>query len=168
MESPGEGLGATFTVRLPLTQVELETVPEMAAGDRVLDLNGIEVLVVDDEPDSLDFAVFVLEQHRARVKSARSGMEALQIAAESPPDLLVSDIGMPQMDGYMLLREIRSWPTASGGQIPAIALTAYAGEFDRQQARSAGFQMHLSKPFDPIELVTLVAKLAIKKLTVDS
>lgn len=168
VESPGEGLGATFTVRLPLTQVELETVPEMAAGDRVLDLNGIEVLVVDDEPDSLDFAVFVLEQHRARVKSARSGMEALQIAAESPPDLLVSDIGMPQMDGYMLLREIRSWPTASGGQIPAIALTAYAGEFDRQQARSAGFQMHLSKPFDPIELVTLVAKLAIKKLIVDS
>ncbi len=160
VESLGEGLGSTFIVRLPLTPVELKTVPEKDAGDRVLDLSGIEVLVVDDEPDSLDFAVFVLEQHRARVKWARSGIEALQIAAESPPDVLVSDIGMPQMDGYMLLREIRNWPAASGGKIPAIALTAYAGEFDRKQSRSAGFQMHLSKPFDPSELVALVAQLA--------
>ncbi|MGL5061313.1 MAG: PAS domain-containing protein [Microcoleus sp.] len=158
--SPGEGLGTTFIVKLPLTQLELETVPELETGDRILDLSDVNVLVVDDEADSLDFAVFVLEQYRARVKSARSGIEALQIAAESPPDVLVSDIGMPQMDGYMLLREIRSWPAASGGQIPAIALTAYAGEFDRQQARSAGFQMHLSKPFDPIELVAAVAKFA--------
>ncbi len=159
-ESPGEGLGSTFTVKLPLAEVPPEIALSPETGSRVLDLTGIEVLVADDEVDSLEFAVFVLEQYGAMVRAARSGVEAMQIAAELKPDVLVSDIGMPRIDGYMLLREIRSWPEVAGGQIPAIALTAYAGEFDRQQTAAAGFQVHLSKPIDPIELVAFVARLA--------
>ena len=163
-ESPGEGQGATFTVRLPLMKnPQLQALnPEIAASEIEGNmenpvLSGIRVLVVDDDADSRDFIAFVLEQDGAIVTAAASGIEALEILAQSKVDVLVSDIGMPGMDGYMLMRQVRSKPPEQGGQIPGIALTAYAGEVNQQQAISAGFQLHVSKPVDPDELVAAIA-----------
>jgi CheY-like chemotaxis protein len=127
-------------------------------------LEGIKILLVDDDLDSRDFIGFVLEEEGAEVISVSSASEALQALPESKPDVLLSDIGMPEMDGYMLMREVRSWSSEQGGKTPAIALTAYAGEYNQQQALSAGFQMHLTKPAEPAELVAAVARLAGKKI----
>ena len=122
-------------------------------------LTGLKILVVDDEADSREIVAFVLEQAGAIVTTIASGAEALQAVAQALPDLLISDIGMPEMDGYMLLRHLRHLPLAQGGAIPAIALTAYAGELDQQQAIAAGFQRHLTKPIDPQTVVTIVTEL---------
>ncbi|WP_339374529.1 response regulator [Nodularia spumigena] len=107
---------------------------------------------------------FVLEEEGAEVISVSSAIEALQTLPESKADVLLSDIGMPEMDGYMLMRQVRSWTSEEGGNTPAIALTAYAGEYNQQQAISAGFQMHVTKPAEPAELVAAVARLAGKKV----
>jgi CheY-like chemotaxis protein len=123
-------------------------------------LSGKQILVVDDEADSREFLAFVLEQARAIVTSVSSGIGALQAFSQSIPDLIISDIGMPQMDGYMLLRQIRTLP--QGGQIPAIALTAYAGELDRHSAIAAGFQRHIAKPIDPENVVAIASELITK------
>jgi PAS domain S-box-containing protein len=157
VDSPGEGQGATFTVQLPLAPHLSELPSKEASSTSTSDLNSIHVLVVDDEPDSRDFVAFVLEQANARVTTVASGIGALQAFSQSIPDLIVSDIGMPEMDGYMLLRQIRTLSPEEGGQIPAIALTAYAGELDRQQAVAAGFQCHIAKPIDPGKLVQTIA-----------
>ncbi len=125
-------------------------------------LAGIKILVVDDDLDSRDFICFVLEAEGAEVISVSSAMEALKTLPESQVDVLLSDIGMPKMDGYMLMREVRSWTPEQGGNTPAIALTAYAGECNQEQALSAGFQMHVTKPAEPTELVLAVARLAGK------
>jgi signal transduction histidine kinase len=157
-ESPGEGLGATFTITLPLISTqpsaELESGP---ATDSSLQLNGVKVLIVDDEPDALTLATFVLQQAGARVTAAATAREGLQLFSQSPPDVLVSDIGMLEMDGYMLIERIRALPEEQGGLVRAVALTAYAGELNRQKALQAGFQQHISKPMDPEELVTAVS-----------
>jgi PAS domain S-box-containing protein len=158
--SPGVGQGATFIARLPLTTPRPETSVDNQGQDVSLDLSGIKVLIVDDDADSRDFVTFVLELYGAQVTKAASALEALQVLAQSKPDILISDIGMPQMDGYELLRQIRTWTPDHGGEIPAIALTAYAGEFDQRQAFAAGFQMHVSKPVEPDALATAVARLA--------
>jgi CheY-like chemotaxis protein len=160
-DSPGEGQGATFTVRIPLASrlavvAELEP-PSNTAGD----LSGIHILVVDDEADSGEVVTFVLEQAGAVVTTVASGIEALQAFSQTVPDILISDIGMPEMDGYMLIRQIRRLPQEQGGQISAIALTAYAGELDQQQALASGFQRHLGKPIDPEKVVALVLKLSL-------
>ncbi|MEG4501435.1 PAS domain S-box protein [Microcoleus sp. F10-C6] len=159
VESQGEGQGATFTVRIPLAARSHELPAIEQPSDSTGDLSGIYVLVVDDEADSRDFVAFVLEQAGATVTAIASGTEALQAFSQAVPDIIVSDIGMPGMDGYMLLRHIRSLPLEQGGQIPAIALTAYAGEMDIQQAVAAGFQRHLAKPVDPEAVVAIVTKL---------
>jgi CheY-like chemotaxis protein len=164
-ESPGEGQGATFTVQLPLLAKPQEAVEIGGAGEverNSLNLQGIQILVVDDEVDSREFVAFVLEQDGADVTTAASGLEALQILAQSKPDILLSDIGMPEMDGYALMRQVINLTAEHGGKIKAIALTAYAGEFDQQQALAAGFQMHLSKPIEPAELIAVIAKIAGK------
>ncbi|MEA5557142.1 response regulator [Nodularia spumigena] len=122
------------------------------------------IQVVDDDLDSRDFICFVLEEEGAEVISVSSAIEALQTLPESKADVLLSDIGMPEMDGYMLMRQVRSWTSEEGGNTPAIALTAYAGEYNQQQAISAGFQMHVTKPAEPAELVAAVARLAGKKV----
>jgi PAS domain S-box-containing protein len=161
--SPGEGQGATFTVMLPLLMTTMEnynSTPNGETSPNSLNLQGIKALVVEDEADSRFFISFVLEQYGAVVTTASSAAEALQILEQSQPDVLVSDIGMPQMDGYMLMRQIRSLSPSGGGEIPAIALTAYAGEFNQQQALQAGFQMHVPKPVEPEELVAAVVKVA--------
>ncbi|MEP0874192.1 response regulator [Trichocoleus desertorum AS-A10] len=122
-------------------------------------MNGIQVLVVDDEADSREFVAFVLEQAGAKVLTATTAAEALSLLMHSKPDVLLSDIGMPEMDGYMLMQQMRALPPEQGGQVPAIALTAYVGEVNQQQALAAGFQKHLSNPLDSQKLSHVIAHL---------
>jgi len=158
-DSAGEGLGATFTVNLPLMPIRREENPEEQFSDSASNLQGIQVLVVDDDTDTREVMVFILEEAGASVISVTSASEALAALTKSQPDLLLSDIGMPDMDGYMLMRQVRSLPPEQGGQIPAIALTAYAGEINKQQAMAAGFQHHIAKPVEPDEIIKLIAGL---------
>ncbi|RUT02895.1 hypothetical protein DSM106972_058150 [Dulcicalothrix desertica PCC 7102] len=161
-DSQGEGFGATFTITLPLPQQTLK-VPFQDSRSISMALSaplaGIRALVVDDDPDSRDFVAFVLEQEGAEVVQASSAIEGLKIIAQSQFNILVSDIGMPEVDGYSFMRHIRKSSQEASGQIPAIALTAYAGELDQRQAMSVGFQRHLSKPVDPEQLVEAVLTL---------
>ncbi|XGV98540.1 MAG: PAS domain S-box protein [Leptolyngbya sp. BL-A-14] len=162
--SPGEGLGAIFTVRLPLLDTALTTRPPDEAPVQDLDLTGFRVLAVDDEPDARELLNILLAQYGAEVLTVTSAAEVL-IALESfKPDALVSDIGMPEIDGYTLIRQIRALPAEKGGQIPAIALTAYAREEDYQRAIANGYQQQITKPLDPQQLVhALITLLADKR-----
>ncbi|MFN6566433.1 ATP-binding protein [Dendronalium sp. ChiSLP03b] len=161
-ESLGEEQGAIFTVRLPLIQKELTPTkdPNLTTLNAPTNsiLTGIQILVVDDDTDTREFYTFMLELAGAKVIAVASAVEALQALAESEPDILLSDIGMPETDGYMLMRQVKALQ-AHGKQIPAIALTAYAGDFNQQQALKAGFQKHLAKPIEPEELVNVIATL---------
>ncbi|BAZ31666.1 multi-sensor hybrid histidine kinase [Cylindrospermum sp. NIES-4074] len=165
-ESPGEEQGTIFTVKLPLLhtkQTASDDQPEVEVEADLGNLQGIKILVVDDELDSRNLISFLLEEEGAKVIGVSSAIEALQTLPEYQPDMLLSDIGMPDMDGYTLMRQIRTCPPEKGGNIPAIALTAYAGEYNQQQAITAGFQMHITKPAEPSELVAAVVKLTGKK-----
>ncbi|MEH1938629.1 MAG: PAS domain S-box protein [Nostoc sp.] len=159
VDSPGVELGATFTVQIPLAPQLTEAPTLNQSSVQESDLSGIHILVVDDETDSREFIAFVLEQHGAIVTAVASGADALQAFTQSIPNIIISDIGMPEMDGYMLIRQIRALPPQQGGQIPAIALTAYAGELDQQQAIAAGFQRHVTKPIDPEVLVAIAVEM---------
>jgi CheY-like chemotaxis protein len=123
-------------------------------------LEGIRVLVVDDNPDMREMLDIVLQQYGAEVTTVASAAEALATLKRSPPDILISDIGLPGQDGYGLIRHIRSLGPEQGGSVPALALTAWGSPEDRLQALSAGFHSHLSKPTDPDELATVVARLS--------
>jgi signal transduction histidine kinase/ActR/RegA family two-component response regulator len=165
--SAGEGQGATFTVCLPLTVVQREGEPGSRLHPkgtsrtsplfRPPDLSGIKVLVVDDQPDARDMIRRVLEDCEADVATAGSAAEALRAVEEGRPDVLVSDIGMPDVDGYELLRRIRALGPSPGGHLPAIALTAFARSEDRTRALRAGFLAHVAKPVEPSELLATVA-----------
>ncbi|HCF26799.1 MAG TPA: PAS domain S-box protein [Cyanobacteria bacterium UBA11049] len=158
--SQGEDKGATFIVTLPLIKPHSQIHAASTTSKQVTNLSGISVLVVDDERDSRELIAFALELFGATVSAVASAREALQALHSSTPDVLVSDIGMPDMDGYQLLRQVRTWTSNSNHrQIVAIALTAYAGEFDQRQALAAGFQMHIAKPVEPEALATAVAQL---------
>lgn len=159
VESLGEGQGATFTVQLPLASQATPSVPSQPLSDSNLNLSNLHILVVDDEPDSRDFVAFMLEQTGAIVTSVASGIEALQAIERSVPDLIVSDIGMPEMDGYSLIQQIRALPAEKGGQVAAIALTAYAREEDQRQAMLNGYQSHMTKPIDLEQFVQAIAAL---------
>ena len=124
----------------------------------MLTLTGVRVLAVDDDLDNLELMSFILQEAGAIVTAVSSATDVLQALTQITPDILLTDIGMPHMDGYGLLHQIRSQP-AQGRQIPAIALTAYAGEVDRQRALAAGFQTHISKPVEPEKLVAAIATL---------
>jgi PAS domain S-box-containing protein len=161
--SQGEGQGAVFTVKLPL----LRTVDGQQAVDNnaisppssaSCPLQGVRVLVVDDEADARDLVMFLLQQAGAIVTAAASATEALQLIIQTQPDILISDIAMPETDGYWLMQQIRS-QSGQNIPIPAIALTAYAGEINQQQALNAGFQRHLAKPVEPDELVKAIEDL---------
>lgn len=162
-ESPGIGGGATFTVRLPLMTTSQKTNSELSSSVPSLDLSGIKVLVVEDDDGTRSFVAFALEQYNADVIAVASGQEALSALAQSKPNILVIDIGMPEVDGYTLMRQIRSSTSEQQRKIPAIALTAYVGEHDQKQALAAGFQMHVPKPIEPAELVAVIAQLTDKK-----
>jgi CheY-like chemotaxis protein/anti-sigma regulatory factor (Ser/Thr protein kinase) len=161
-ESPGKGQGSTFTVRLPRhAAVDEATAPGQAApADAALprSLEHVRVLLVDDDPDTRGMMQTVLTQRGAQVTAASSAAEALACVERETPDVLLSDIGMPGMDGYALIRELRERPAARA--IPAAALTAYAHADDRGQAIAAGYQLHVAKPVEPAELVAVVASLA--------
>ncbi|OUL31640.1 PAS domain S-box protein [Nostoc sp. 106C] len=158
-QSLGEGLGASFTLRLPLLLIKSQTYEDAGQMEQALNLNGIRILVVDDDADSRDFVAFVLENEGANVAIAGSATEALAALRQFKPDILLSDIGMPQIDGYMLMQQVRNLPPDQGGNIKAIALTAYAGEINEKQAIKAGFQRHISKPVEPADLVALISSL---------
>ncbi|NEQ27300.1 MAG: response regulator, partial [Microcoleus sp. SIO2G3] len=161
--SQGEGQGATFTIQLPLMQTSRaqskgEAIDLLLPG--AAPLAGVQILLVDDEADTRDVIAYILEEAGAIFRSASSAIEALQAFEQAKPDVLVSDIGMPDMDGYMLIQQIRARSAAQNGRgTQAIALTAYAGELDQQRALAVGFQRHLAKPVEPDELVNAIAKL---------
>jgi PAS domain S-box-containing protein len=161
-KSDGLGLGSTFVVRLPLFAAQVdadEVMPSRAEPDHDLEeLSGIKVLAVDDEPDSVDVIRRILERSGANVKTAVSMQEAIATFREFEPDVLISDIGMPEHDGYELITRIRAMP--GGKKVAAVALTALARGEDRARALRAGFQMHVAKPVEGVELTAAVLTLA--------
>jgi PAS domain S-box-containing protein len=166
-DSPGEGQGATFTVRLPLKTAQTETgkmIEEQAANsspllDRLPALDGVKVLAVDDESSAREIITAVLSQCGATVTAVASAADAITVLAQSRPDVLVIDIGMPDENGYELISKARKLKPEQGGNIPAVALTAYARTEDRMRALAAGFQSHVPKPVEPAELALVVASL---------
>jgi CheY-like chemotaxis protein len=164
--SPGEGHGATFAIHLPRTAVRREAPPGYSAPAvptpaplefNRSDLSGITVLVVDDQEDARELIRRVLEECDATVRTAESADEALAVVEREQPNVLVTDIGMPGVDGYELLRRVRKMGPQRGGALPAIALTAFARSEDRTRALRAGFLVHVAKPVEPSELVATVA-----------
>lgn len=166
VDSRGEDCGATFTVRLPsLVEKRLKPEPEpdmVVTPEFQESLAGLRVLAVDDDPDMRELMYFILEQEGAEVTVVESAAAVLAKLPEMQPHVLVADVGMPEVDGYALLRQIRSLSPHGGGEVRAIALTAYVGELDQQQAFEAGFQMHLAKPVEPDKLVEAIRSLAEK------
>lgn len=170
VSSEGEGKGATFTISLPFVgavnnQDEAETVvaapdDEIISFENMPLLNGLKVLVVDDEADTRELIREVLKECGSEVITSDSAADALLALERHKPDVLISDLGMPDEDGYALISKIRSLPPDRGGKIPAAALTAYARAEDRMRVLRSGFQFHLPKPVDSAELVTVIANLA--------
>lgn len=167
--SPGAGLGTILTVRLPLLSIHQELgvvdTTRTLIGTKTLtdwqpSLADLRVLIVDDEPEARELIAAVLMLRGAEVVSVESAGEALKEIERQRFDVLVSDIGMPLMDGYALIEKVRQLPAERGGRIPAAALTAYAGVEDRMRVLSSGYQMHIPKPVEPAELTTVVANLA--------
>lgn len=168
-ESPGEALGSVFTVRLPLVAIKAESheIEQMLApGEQApwslpaASLAGLRVLAVDDDVDARRLIRVVLEQCGAEVATASSAAEALDAIVAFRPDVLVSDIGMPDEDGYSLINKVRLLPPEKGGDTPAVALTAYARSDDRAHSLQLGFQIHVAKPIEPDRLVFTVAQAA--------
>jgi PAS domain S-box-containing protein len=169
-ESAGEGHGATFTVKLPLMALQKQTYVEARVHPRtsnaiapdwvIVDLSGVKVLAVDDDADSRDLIKWVLQECGAQVLTASSASEALQILQQQKPRVLISDIGMPGTDGYELLKRVRALGEADGGNVHAVALTAFARSEDRARALRAGFINHVAKPVEPSELIACVASAA--------
>ncbi|MBD2503014.1 hybrid sensor histidine kinase/response regulator [Anabaena azotica] len=160
--SPGEGLGATFTVTLPII-VTSHLDEKHFFADITPNLQGLRMVVVDDDADTLQLLSLILEQYGIEVKAVSSAREALQAIAQTKPDILLSDIGMPDIDGYMLIKQIRDMEVASDTRLRAIALTAFAGETNFQKIMAAGFQQHLTKPVEPSELATVIANVMQNK-----
>ncbi len=166
--SAGEDKGARFSVQLPLIVVSPHTAdldPDRRAPTETAlavlgDLRGIRVLAVDNEEDALTLLRVVLETAGAEVTTASSGEEALRLLDANPPDVMVADLSMPGMDGFELIERIRKSPKAAVRGVPAAALTAYARSEDRARALLRGYELHLSKPVDPAELVSSVSTLA--------
>jgi CheY-like chemotaxis protein len=168
--SPGENLGATFSVRLPLAIVHQHDPSSADGGEHPHasgglpaecppGLDGARILVVDDERDSRGLVKRILEECQAIVTVASSAEEGLTELERDCPDILISDIGMPGTDGYQFIRKVRTLAEGRGAKLPAIALTAFARSEDRQRAMLAGFDMHISKPVRPAELIAVVARM---------
>jgi len=170
VESTGVNRGSTFTVRLPFAGSRNSPIP-LAGLAPVLDfeppsrlaapeLRGIRILVVDDDDDSRDLVVSILEKCEAITIAASSAEQALAIVMRDRPDVLVSDIGMPGMDGYELVRAIRALPDERAQRVPAVAVTAYARQEDQRRALAEGFQLHVAKPIEPAAFALAVARLS--------
>ena len=169
-ESLGEGQGSTFTVELPASGAAPApaAAPKPENGDRVsppydqrpVSLEGLRILAVDDEADALELIRHMLARTRAHIVTAASAREALELIEDSPPDILISDIGMPEADGYSLIRQVRRLGEDRGGKMPAIALTAYVREEDRAKMIAAGFTAHVPKPVEPAELIRVIGHIS--------
>jgi signal transduction histidine kinase/CheY-like chemotaxis protein len=168
--SPGIGHGAIFTVRLPLMTIEKKpsdaksAVPSVTnevapASAHTQSLEGVKVLIVDDDLEALLLLSTALTHSGAYVKTASSVEEGFTHVKEWRPDVIVSDIAMPSEDGYSFIKRVRAWSSGDGGWIPAVALTAYARAEDRMKAIDSGYQIHVPKPVEPLELITAVASL---------
>ncbi len=161
--SDGEGRGATFTIRVPLRQPGADSSPEplgAAESPGAPQLSGVHVLVVDDDPGAREVIARILQTLGARVTLAGSGPAALTLLFERKPHVIVADLGMPEMDGYALIEQIRALDPNLGGRVPAIAVTAYASAQDRLRALHAGYQNHIAKPVEPEELAAVITSLA--------
>ena len=160
--------GASFTVRLPLGTPTAGAGQAGGAPSASPDLRGVRVLLVDDEADARELTERILRDNNAEVHSAGSVAQALQLLEQVRPHVLVSDIGMPDADGFDLLAQIRTHASPDAARLPALALTAFAQPQDRQQALANGFQAWVSKPLDPAELLAAVAQLAAAPATAHS
>lgn len=163
-QSDGINKGASFTATFPLLADRMEPatlaqVPEISSTD-LYSLDGLRVLLVDDEPEARQIISTVITRTGAEVSACKSAHEALAKLSEWKPDVILSDIAMPEEDGYSFIRKVRSLPREKGGDIPAAALTAYARDIDRRQALAAGYQMHIAKPIGASQLITMIARLA--------
>jgi PAS domain S-box-containing protein len=169
-KSPGLGQGSTFIVALPISvsheddgdakRVHPKTASATTDACNDIDLSGVHVLVVDDEPDARRLVARILESCHAQVSVAATVPEALEKIQQKVPQVLISDLGIPDHDGYDLIRAVRALPPESGGQVPAAALSAFARSEDRRRAMLSGFQTHVAKPVEPAELLAVVASLA--------
>jgi signal transduction histidine kinase/ActR/RegA family two-component response regulator len=163
--SDGEGKGSTFTVEIPIRTMPVTPPAERPSGPRPVApaqtrLDGVHVLVVDDDEDARELLARILEEEGATVSAASCVAEAVRLIEQARPDVLLSDIAMPDVSGYSFIQRVRATPADSGGRIPAIALTAYARAEDARRALAAGFQAHVTKPIDADRLVETIAKLA--------
>jgi CheY-like chemotaxis protein len=170
VSSEGRGKGSTFRLSLPVVPSEQPAIAgkgraRSASSGRqtVPQLAGVRVIVVDDDQDARELVLEVLRSRGAEVEAVASAEECLALLDRQVPDILLSDIAMPGHDGLEMMRRVRQRPASSGGQVPAIALTAYARDEDRDRSIAAGFQVHLSKPVDLGALVTTIAGLANTK-----
>ncbi len=171
-ESAGPERGSRFTILLPSVALGLEavarpsreisTAPQSPVASAT-DLSGLRILLVEDQWDSRELMAEILRSAGSEVTAVGSAPEAMEALATLRPDVVVSDIGMPGEDGYSLVRRIRQIPDDSRRSVPAIAVSAYAREEDRIRSISAGFQMHLAKPFEPVELIAAVGRLARRR-----
>jgi CheY-like chemotaxis protein len=164
-QSKGEDHGATFTIRLPLLEATVgsangadQNQHKLAQSQQLL--SGVNVLLVDDDSDTLTLMTTALTRRQANVTAVSSAVEAIQAIARKRPDVLVSDIAMPDEDGYGLIEKIRLLENGASDNIPAVAITAYAKDEDRERALSAGFQIYLAKPVELTELISVVARAA--------
>jgi CheY-like chemotaxis protein len=160
--SPGPGQGATFTVVLPLARDATPAAVASGGGTTSADalLAGLRIVVADDQDDSRELIAFLLTRQGAIVTEAASAAEAFAAVKGHPPDVLLSDIEMPDESGYAFIERVRTLPPEEGGAVPAAAMTAHGSREDRDRAVAAGFQRHLAKPFQPAELFALVGDLA--------
>lgn len=168
-KSPGLDQGSTFIIALPIASARLDAEPDRrhplgeSSGevpDIMPDLTGIRVLAVDDEADARELIKRILSRCGATVDTAGSGADALASFKKNQPHVFITDIGMPGEDGYAVIRKVRQLGNSNGGNVPAIALTAFARSEDRRRAIMSGFQMHVAKPVEPSELIAMVASLA--------
>jgi signal transduction histidine kinase/ActR/RegA family two-component response regulator len=157
VESAGEGMGSTFFVNLPIVAVSLLPGAEDGESSSLPGLKGLRVLVVDDETDARDILTHVLQGYGMETEAAASAFEALAKVESYRPDVIVSDVGMPEADGYWLMTQVRALPQEQGGETPAIALTAYGSAEDRVRALSCGYHLHLSKPAEAPALAKAIA-----------
>ena len=160
VDSPGENQGSTFTLRLPLLPQATVTTTTQRSPATDLDLTGIRVLAIDDNPDTCELLETLLSQYGAEIAVVTAAAEGLSRVSTFQPDVLISDIGMPDIDGFTLIEQIRQLPATAGGQTPAIALTAYIRESDRQRTYASGYQAHLAKPVDVDRLLLTVIALS--------
>ena len=171
VHSEGEEKGATFVVRLPRALVRTMqsdrpftsvSLPSKGRPECPASIDGLRIVVVEDEPDASDLLVVVLEQCGAKVKAVRSAGEGLEAVQRVRPDVLISDIGLPGEDGYVLIQKLRALPPSAGGRTPAIALTAFARAEDRTRALRAGFHAHVPKPVEAPELLAVIDSLVLR------